>query len=97
MPIKLNKTYNTGTYSPFFTLDDLDEDDTQSLVVQKQQIAGLNLNLTDPLSYVWYGSSAELIRVSLEHIKKYLQWNLNPFLKSATQNHVLMMTMNALY
>ena len=65
---KVNKYYNQGTYSFFYTLDNLSTL-IESINIQKSQKAQLNLNLTDPLTYVWYGSSSELIRVSLENIK----------------------------
>jgi len=65
---KVNKYYNQGTYSFFYTLDNLSSL-IESINIQKSQKAQLNLNLTDPLSYVWYGSSSELIRISLENLK----------------------------
>ena len=68
---KLNKTYNQGTYSDFFSLEDLDSGEKDSLLVQKKQKAGLNLDITNPLSYILYGSAEEKIRVSLENINKY--------------------------
>jgi len=68
---KLNKTYNQGTYSNFFSLDDLDDGQEISVKVQKNQKAGLNLDITDPLSYILYGSAEEKIRVSLEYINEY--------------------------
>ena len=68
---KLNKTYNQGTYSDFFSLDDLDDGQQISLKVQKNQKAGLNLDITNPLSYILYGSAEEKIRVSLEYINEY--------------------------
>ena len=68
---KLNKTYNQGTYSDFFSLDDLDDGELGAVSVQKNQTAGLNLDITDPLSYILYGSSEEKIRVSLEYIQEY--------------------------
>jgi len=68
---KLNKTYNQGSYSDFFSLDDLDDGQSDSLLIQKNQKAGLNLDDSNPLTYVLYGSVEEKIRVSLEHIKEY--------------------------
>ena len=65
---KLNKTYNQGTYSDFFSLEDLDGGEKDSLLVQKKQKTGLNLDITNPLSYILYGSAEEKIRVSLENI-----------------------------
>jgi hypothetical protein len=68
---KLNKTYNQGTYSDFFSLEDLDDGSDNSVTLQKKQKAGLNLDVTNPLSYILYGSTEEKIRVSLEQINKY--------------------------
>lgn len=68
---KLNKTYNQGTYSDFYSLEDLDDGSENSVTLQKKQKAGLNLDVTNPLSYILYGSTEEKIRVSLEQINKY--------------------------
>ncbi len=68
---KLNKTYNQGTYSDFYDLDSLDDKQFGAVKVQKNQKAGLNLDITNPLSYILYGSSEEKIRVSLEYIQEY--------------------------
>ena len=65
---KVNKYYNQGTYSFFYTLDNLSTL-IESINIQKNQKAQLNLDLTNPLTYVWYGSSSELIRISLENLK----------------------------
>jgi hypothetical protein len=65
---KNNKIYNQGTYSSFYTLHSLGTL-IDSINIQKTEKAGLNLDITDPLSYVWYGSSSELIRTSVEYIK----------------------------
>jgi len=51
---KLNKTYNQGTYSDFFSLEDLDDGSENSVTLQKKQKAGLNLDITNPLSYILY-------------------------------------------
>ena len=37
--------------------------------IQKNLKTKLNLDLTNPISYVWYGSSKELIRASLIEIQ----------------------------
>ena len=68
---KLNKTYNQGTYSDYFTLDDLEDGEKNVLNIQRNQINGLNLDISNPLSYILYGSTVEKIRVSLENIKEY--------------------------
>jgi hypothetical protein len=65
---KKNKIYNQGTYSFFYTLKNLGTL-IDSINIQKTEKAGLNLDITDPLSYVWYGSSSELIRTSVEYLK----------------------------
>tara|TARA_R110002110_G_scaffold131093_8_gene311687 strand:- start:1972 stop:5112 length:3141 start_codon:yes stop_codon:yes gene_type:complete len=59
--------FKQGAQSKPYTLDDIVTDDTE-LAIQKNLNAGLNLNLTDPLSFVWYGSASELIRSSLGNI-----------------------------
>ena len=48
-----------------------------SLIVQDIEIVNnlqteLNLDLSNPLTYIWYGSASELIRASLEDIQD--QW-----------------------
>ena len=37
---KLNKTYNQGSYSDFFSLDDLDDGQSDSLLIQKKPKSG---------------------------------------------------------
>ena len=49
--------------SPLYTLNDIVTDSAE-LIIQKNTQAGLNLDLTNPRSYVWYGSASELIRAS---------------------------------
>jgi len=68
---KISKIFKQGAYSPFYTLNTLGEDTIENINIQKSQKLRLNLDITDPLSYVWYGSSSELIRVSLEYIHNY--------------------------
>ena len=68
---KISKIFKQGAYSPFYTLDTLGEDTIENINIQKSQKLRLNLDISDPLSYVWYGSSSELIRVSLEYIHNY--------------------------
>lgn len=59
-----------GKKSKFFTLDDIVEEGTPQLEIQKNIKTKLNIDLTNPLSYIWYGSSKELIRASLLEIQE---------------------------
>jgi hypothetical protein len=59
-----------GTKSRLFCLDDIATDDNAELDIQGNIKAKLNIDLTDPLSYVWYGSSKELMRASLLDIQE---------------------------
>jgi len=66
---KSNKSFNQGTFSEFLTIDDVTEDDSSVLTIEKNIKTQLNLDITDPLQYVWYGSFVEFNRVSLEDIQ----------------------------
>ena len=58
-----------GTKSQLYTLDDIVESGgVQSDIANNIKIF-LNLDLTNPLSYIWYGSSKELLRSSLIQIQ----------------------------
>ena len=60
--------FTQGTKSKFFTLDDISDSDAQ-IQIQENLKVKLNLDLTNPLSYVWYGSFKELLRSSLIEIQ----------------------------
>jgi len=66
---KPNVLFTQGTKSKFFTLDDIVSENTPQLEIQKNLKTKLNLDLTNPISYVWYGSTKELIRASLIEIQ----------------------------
>ncbi len=66
---KVNKIFKQGEFSQYLTLEDVTKDDGV-LTIEKNSRAQLNLDLTDPLQYVWYGSFVEFNRVSLEDIQK---------------------------
>jgi hypothetical protein len=66
---KPNVLFTQGTKSKFFTLDDIVSENSPQLEIQKNLKTKLNLDLTNPISYVWYGSSKELIRSSLIEIQ----------------------------
>ena len=66
---KPDVVFRQGTQSPLYTLDDVVSND-QELVIEKNIKTSLNLDLTNPLSYIWYGSASELIRASLEEIQE---------------------------
>ena len=59
-----------GNKSKFFTLDDIVESDTPQLEIQKNIKTKLNIDLTNPLSYIWYGSAKEMIRAYLIEIQE---------------------------
>jgi hypothetical protein len=61
---KPNVVFTQGTKSKLFCLDDIVTNPTQQSI-QKNIKTNLNLDLTNPLTYVWYGSAKELIRSSL--------------------------------
>jgi len=60
--------FTQGNRSKFFTLDDIVDSESQ-LQIQKNVKANLNLDLTNPLSYVWYGSFKEMLSSSLIEIQ----------------------------
>ena len=55
--------FKQGTKSKFYTLDDIELNNSQE--IEKNLKAKLNVDLTNPLSYIWYGSTKEYIRASL--------------------------------
>jgi hypothetical protein len=59
-----------GTRSKLFCLDDISTQGDVEIEIQNNIKAKLNIDLTDPLSYIWYGSSKELIRASLIEIQE---------------------------
>ena len=65
---KPDKVFNQGTFSDFLTLDDVSDENPNVLQIEKNVKTQLNLDITDPLQYVWYGSFVEFNRVSLEDI-----------------------------
>ena len=65
---KPDKVFNQGTFSDFLTLDDVTDENPNVLKIEKNVKTQLNLDITDPLQYVWYGSFVEFNRVSLEDI-----------------------------
>ena len=68
---KPNVVFTQGTKSQLYTLEDVapNSGDIQILGNLKTE---LNLDLSNPLTYIWYGSASELIRASLEDIQD--QW-----------------------
>jgi hypothetical protein len=61
---KPDVVFKQGTKSKLFCLDDIVINPTEQ-TIQKNIKTNLNLDLTNPLTYVWYGSGKELIRSSL--------------------------------
>ncbi len=66
---KPNVLFTQGTKSKFFTLDDISTKGETQTDIQKNVNNRLNVDLTNPLSYVWYGSTKELIRSSIIEIE----------------------------
>jgi hypothetical protein len=66
---KPDVVFKQGTRSKLFCLDDIVINPTEQ-TIQKNIKTNLNLDLTNPLTYVWYGSSKELIRSSLIQIQE---------------------------
>jgi hypothetical protein len=62
--------FKQGTKSKFYTLDDITTSETTQLDIQKNVRTKLNIDLTNPLSYIWYGSAKELVRASLIEIQE---------------------------
>jgi hypothetical protein len=60
--------FKQSTKSKLYTLDDVSINQSD-LEIQKNVRAKLNLDLTNPLSYIWYGSASELIKSSLIEIQ----------------------------
>ena len=65
---KPNVVFQQGTQSPYYTLNDV-VSNSEELVIAQNIKTTLNLDLTNPLSFIWYGSATELIRASLEEIE----------------------------
>jgi len=65
---KPNVVFKQGAKSKLYCLDDIVSNPTEE-TIQKNIQTKLNLDLTNPLSYIWYGSSEELIRSSLLEIQ----------------------------
>jgi len=65
---KPNVLFTQGTKSKFYTLDDVVTNDTQKNVEENLKVR-LNNDITNPLTYIWYGSAKELLRVSLLDIE----------------------------
>jgi hypothetical protein len=66
---KKSKVFNQGTFSDFLTVDSVTEDNSAVLTIEQNVKTQLNLDITNPLQYVWYGSFVEFNRVSLEDIQ----------------------------
>ena len=66
---KPNVIFQQGSKSKYFTLNDIKDDVDETKILENLKTK-LNLDLTNPLSYIWYGSTSELIKSSLEDIFK---------------------------
>jgi hypothetical protein len=65
---KPNVIFKQGAKSKLYCLDDIVSNPTEE-TIQKNIKTKLNLDITNPLSYIWYGSSEELIKSSLLEIQ----------------------------
>jgi len=66
---KVNKTFVTNSFSNYKSLETLNLDEAFETVITKySKQAKLNLNYDDLLTYAFFGSLREFIRVSLENI-----------------------------
>ena len=68
---KPNVVFTQGTKSQLYDLDDIVTNSADIQIVNNLKTE-LNLDLSDPLSYIWYGSASELVRASLVNIEN--QW-----------------------
>lgn len=66
---KPNVVFQQGAQSQYYTKDDVVVNN-EEVVINKNINTSLNLDLSNPLTYVWYGSASELIRASLEEISE---------------------------
>ena len=64
---KPNVVFQQGTQSPYYTKEDVVSDNSE-VVINSNINTSLNLDLSNPLTYIWYGSASELIRASLEEV-----------------------------
>ena len=71
MDPKPNVVFTQGTKSRYFTLEDIDPNSEDSTILNNL-VAELNLDISNPLTYVWYGSVTELVKSSLLDIEN--QW-----------------------
>jgi|TARA_R110000824_G_scaffold106610_21_gene252194 hypothetical protein len=66
---KVTKTFTTNSFSNYMSLDNLNIDEAFETVVAKYaKKAKLNLDYDDVLTYAFFGSLQDFIRVSLENI-----------------------------
>ena len=66
---KPDVVFQQGVQSPYYTKDDVITNN-EEVVINNNINTSLNLDLTNPLTYIWYGSASELIRASLESISE---------------------------
>ena len=66
---KPDVVFQQGAQSPYYTKDDVVVNN-EEVVINNNINTSLNLDLSNPLTYIWYGSASELIRASLEEISE---------------------------
>jgi len=68
---KVDKTYNVGTSSEYYTLNDIGEVSEQDNILRDNKTTlKLNPDFTNPKSYSYFGSLKEYFRVNIEDIIK---------------------------
>ena len=86
---KPNVIFKQGAQSKYYTLEDIEDDVDENKIIKNLKTQ-LNLDLTNPLSYIWYGSARELIKASLDEI--YTNWPaaiyVNNFFGSVSGNNI---------
>lgn len=98
---KVDKNFITNNFTNFLSLETLNLDSTlQNVITKYSKNAKLNLDYTDALTFAFFGSLREYIRVSLENI--IIKWPASLYVReidvndpSLTGNTVTAYTYNA--
>jgi len=82
---KVDKEFVTNKFTDFISLDSLNLDETlESVLTKYSKNAKLNLDYTDALTYAFFGSFREYIRVSLENI--IIKWPASLYVREINVN-----------
>ena len=83
---KVNKKFNTNEFSNFISLSTLNLNETIKDIINKEsKNLKLNLDYSDTLTYAFFGSLREYIRVSLENI--IIKWPASLYIKEVDSNN----------